>query len=342
MPPVIVVIGVGERRALRHAGGVHAAAGVGEGQSSGPRLEIGHRVPLVAGDAAVELTAGGFDSGPAVAEWIPDDAGARRDVVPGRRDDTALDAGIAVEQLTDRCGRVDRGLLTGNVGDEPVLRIGAGRLHVPSQAEVQGHSRTDAVVVLHEHRAIPAVPQCVHRRVLRHRARDPDQEVRERVPGDAVVERPDAVVVEQRVLDRLVVRQLAAHLDRVRTLGPAQDIARRVKVAAGLRSADRIRQSEVTADCDLRQRLRALADERRAEIGERCRRIVQAAAEVPVEREPRLVDLVVAEHPGIADVQVVLRPGELLAGPGQVAGTGAHDVVAGRAESSCPTGDGRR
>ena len=88
----IVVVRVAERGALRHSVGVHGPARVGEGQSSGPGLEIGHRVPLVAGDAAVEHAAGRPDGGAAVAERIPHDARPRRDVVPFSRDDPALHA----------------------------------------------------------------------------------------------------------------------------------------------------------------------------------------------------------------------------------------------------------
>ena len=199
------VVGVAERGAERHAGRARPGVGVGEGQPRGPRLEVRHRIPLVARDAAVEHAGRGADRGPAVAGRIPDDADARRHVVPGRLDHAALDAGVAVEQLPDRRRGVDGGFLAGHIRGEPVERIGARRLHVPAQAEVEGHASADAEVVLHERRAVPAVPVPRDRRVLRDGAGNADHEVRQRVPRDAVVEGEDAVVVEERVLDRLVV-----------------------------------------------------------------------------------------------------------------------------------------
>ena len=132
-------VGVAEGRAQRHTGRARPRVDVAEGQACGPRLEVRHRIPLVARDAAVENAPGGADRGSAVAERIPDDTDPGGHVAPAGRNDAAFHAGVAVEQLSDRRVGADGGLLARHVGREPVLRVGAGRLHVPPQPEVQRH-----------------------------------------------------------------------------------------------------------------------------------------------------------------------------------------------------------
>ena len=100
-----IVVRVAQRGAVRHAGRIRRRTDVRERETRAPRLEVGHRVPLVARDAAVENAAGRADRRLAVAEGIPDEADTWRDVTEGRRNHAALDARITVEQLSGRRGR---------------------------------------------------------------------------------------------------------------------------------------------------------------------------------------------------------------------------------------------
>ena len=134
-------------------------------------------------------------------------------MVPGGLDHAARHARVSIKQQPGRRRRIDRRLAARHVRGEPIERIGAGRLNIPSYAEVQHHSRAEAIVILEKRRSVPTVPVGRHRRVLRDRARNTDEKVGERIPGDAVVEREDAVVVQQRILNRFVVGDLTAELD---------------------------------------------------------------------------------------------------------------------------------
>src|SRR5207237_2782611 len=109
---------------------------------------------------------------------------------------------------------------------------------------------------------------------------------------------------------------------------PAVDVADRIKISTRLRAADRVRQREESAHCDLRQRRSALDHGGRSEIRQRYCRQVQAPAEIAVEGKPTLVDSVGADDPRVADIDVVLAPVEILAGPGEVSRAGAHRVRA--------------
>src|SRR6185503_19250544 len=140
-----VVVRVAQRGAVRYASRIRRRTDVRERKARAPRLEIGHRVPFVARDTAVENAAGRADGRLAVAERIPDEAGTWRDVTEARRNHAALDARITVEKLSGRRGRPDRGLLTRHIGREPVLRIGTGCLYIPAHPEVQRHARIEAV-----------------------------------------------------------------------------------------------------------------------------------------------------------------------------------------------------
>ena len=70
-------------------------------------------------------------------------------------------------------------------------------------------------VVLCERAEVGAVVGLSHGRILGHRPGHAQQEVRVRVAGLAAVEREDAVVVEQRVVDDLLVRKIGAELQRM-------------------------------------------------------------------------------------------------------------------------------
>ena len=184
-----------------------------------------------------------------------------------RRDATAFHTRVAEELSPNRRNWVNGRLLTGDVVDDAVEWVGGSCLNVPAQTQVEGHARVNAEIILHEERRVPAIGVACDGRVLRDRAGNADQEVRQRVPGRAIVECEDAVVVEQRLLNVLVERNLSAQLERVVALVPTEDVAYGIEVGAGLRAADRVCQGEEAADGDLRQRRCALDRERRTQIG---------------------------------------------------------------------------
>ena len=206
----------------------------------GERLIVGGRVPLVAGDAAVEDAGAGANRHAAVALRIPRHAEARRDVVVVGLHDAAADARIAGEQQPLERGRRHRRLRARHERELAVLRIGEGELQVVADAEVQRHARMHAIVVLREQADVGAVVRLPHRRVLRHRRRQPEQEVGVGVARLAAVEREHAVVVEQRVVDDLLVRHFAAELERVIAADHAQAVFHREEVAAGVGAGNRV------------------------------------------------------------------------------------------------------
>src|ERR1051326_931714 len=109
-------------------------------------------------------------------------------------------------------------------------------------------------------------------------------------------------------------------------LDQTEDIARRIEVGTGRRPTDRICQSKETAHGDLGQRRSSLNREGRTQISERSRRQIQAAAKISGVSQPNLIDLIGAQDPDIAGVNIVLTPFELLAGPGQIAAAGLYRV----------------
>ena len=120
------------------------------------------------------------------------------------RDSTPFHTRIAEEQLPDRRERVDYGLLARHIVGDAVLRVGGRCLNVPAQTQVQGQARVNAEIILHEQSCVPAIGISRDGRVLRDCAWNTDQEIRQRVPGHAVIEGEDAVVVQQRLLNVLV------------------------------------------------------------------------------------------------------------------------------------------
>ena len=180
--------------------------------------------------------------------------------------DPAAHAGIAGEQQAHGSGRLDRRLLSRHEGELAVLRIGERELQVVADAKVQRDARMDPEIVLRERADVRAVVGLSHRRVLRHRRREAEQEVGVGVAGLAAVEGEDAVVVEQRVVDDRLVRDVAADLERVLALGDAQRILHADIVAAGVRSGDRRLAGEVAGDREPRQRRVALRRELRVQV----------------------------------------------------------------------------
>ena len=112
----------------------------------------------------------------------------------------------------------------------------------------------DAEIVLRERADVRAVVGLAHRRVLRHRRREPEEKVRVGVAGLAAVEREDAVVVEQRVVDDLLVREIGAQLERVLALADADRVLDAEIVAARVWSGNRRLAGEEAGDGEPRQR----------------------------------------------------------------------------------------
>ena len=211
------VIVEGERA---HAAG-QVAVGIGKGLHRRKRLPdreglvVGSRVPLVSGDAAVEDAAGGSNRHPAVAPGVPRNTEARGDVVLVGFDDAAADAGVAGEEQAFRRVRRHLGLRAWDERKLAVLGVRERRLHVISDAEVQRDSRMDPEIVLGEQAVVRPVVELSHWRVLCHRGGEPQQKVRVGIPSLAGVEEKDTVVVEQRVVNDLLVRNLPSYLERV-------------------------------------------------------------------------------------------------------------------------------
>ena len=259
-----VAIGIREREHLR------------ERLAERERLVVRGGVPLVAGGAPVEDAEGGADGGPAVAEGIPGDADARRDVVPVGAGDAAGNAGIAREEQALGGRRGYLGLLPGDVGELAVLGIRERELHVVAQAEVQRHPRVDAEVVLREQAQVPSLVRLPDRRVLGHGAGQAQEEIGVGVAGLAPVEGEDPVVVEQRVVDDALVRHLGSELERVVAAGEAQHVPDTEVVAAGIGSRDRGLAREVPGDGEPGKRGIALDREVRVQVAERGGRVVDA------------------------------------------------------------------
>ena len=139
----------------------------------------------------------------------------------------------------------------------------------------------NAEIILREERRVPAIGVTGDGRVLRDRTGNTDQEIRQRVLGHAVIEGEDAVVIEQRLLDVLVERDLSPQLERVIALDPTENVACGVKVSACYRAADLFSQGKVSSDGDLRQIRRPLDHKCRTQIGKRDRGVVYAAAKIP-------------------------------------------------------------
>ena len=302
-------------------------------------LIVGGGVPLVAGDAAVEDAGGRAHGHPAVAPRIPGDPQARRDVVGVGLDDASADPGIAWEQQADRRGRRHLRLHAGNEGELAVVGIGERELQVVADAKVEGEPGMDAEVVLRERADVGAIVGLPHRGVLRHGGGKPEQEVGVGVAGLAAVEGEDAVVVEQRVVNDLLVRDLAAELEGVVAAAHAQRVLHREVVAPGIGTGDGDLAGEVTGHGEARERRVALDRELRVEIAERRRGVIHAAAELPHVADAELVDHRRAQRPRVGDVEVVLLPLEVAIDPRDVArprerlriGAGQEEVAHGDA-----------
>ena len=108
-------------------------------------------------------------------------------------------------------------------------------MNIPAQAEIQSQPRQDVVIILRECCRVPAIRVASDRRILRDGARNANQEIRERVLRGAIVEGEHSVIVQQRLLNVLVERQLATHFQRVLALRQTEDIAQRIEVGTGRR-----------------------------------------------------------------------------------------------------------
>ena len=188
----------------------------------------------------------------------------------------------------------------------------------------------DPEVVLRERADVRPVVGLSHGSVLRHRAGDAQKKVRVGVAGLAAVEREDAVVVEQRVVDDLLVRKIGAELERVLALADAQRVLHAEVVAAGVRPGDRGLAREESGDGQPRERRIPLKRESRVEVAERRRRPVDARAELTHVGPPELVDGRGVERPGVREVDVVLVPLEIAVHPRDVAGQGQRLRVRSR------------
>ncbi len=202
----------------------------------GERLVVGRGVPLVAGDAAVENSGAGTDRHTSITAGIPRDTQARRDVVDVGLDDAAADAGIAREEQSFQGGGRHLRLRARHERELAVFGIGKRELQVVADAKIERHALMNAVIVLREGADVGAVIQLSNRRVLHHRRRQPEKEIGVGISGLAVVEHEHAVVVEQRVVHDLLVRDLATELERMISPRHAQAVFHREVVAAGVRS----------------------------------------------------------------------------------------------------------
>src|SRR6185436_8195359 len=106
-----------------------------------------------------------------------------------------------------------------------------------------------------------------------------EQEVRVGVARLAAVEGEYPVVVEQGVVHDLLVRDLAPELERVLAAADAEGVAHGPVVAARVRPRDRGLAGEEPGDGEAREGGIALDLELGAEVAERRRGIVHAAAE---------------------------------------------------------------
>ena len=191
----------------------------------------------------------------------------------------------------------------------------------------------DSKVVLRERADVRPVVGLSHRRVLRHRGGEAQQEIGVGIAGLGAVEREDAVVVEQRVVNDLLVRDIAAQFERVLARGDAEGVLHAEVVASGVRSGDGGLTGEETGHRESRQRRVALNGELRIEVAERCRGSVHARAELAHVGPAELVDRRRAERPGVGEVDVVLVPFEIAVHPRDVAGEGQRlRIRAGQVE----------
>src|SRR5438045_5635436 len=72
------VIGIAQRSSQRHSGRIRLLIDVGEREAGGKRLEVGHRVPLVARDAPIEQSERAANRGLSITFRINRKANARR------------------------------------------------------------------------------------------------------------------------------------------------------------------------------------------------------------------------------------------------------------------------
>src|SRR5262249_7061862 len=177
---------------------------VGESEADGKGLEIRRGIPLVAGDTAVKNSKTGTDCGFAITEGVPGHPHPRRNVAPAHRYNPTSDLRISREQYS--CGRCGphRGMGASDVRRFLVLWIRGWRLHVPAHSQVECEAMVNPEIVLRKQCRVPGVGEAETWRVLRERTWKPKLEVRQRVLADHSVERKDAVVVEQRLLDVFV------------------------------------------------------------------------------------------------------------------------------------------
>ena len=228
------------------------------------------------------------------------------------------DAIVAREQQPFGSIRRNGGLAAGHEGQLAVLRIGQRLLQVVTDAEVQRHPRMNPEIILREHAEVGAAVDLADRRILAHGCRKSQKEIGVRIAGRArlaAVEGEEAVVVQQRVVDDLFVRDFAPELERVVSAAHAQAVLHREIVAAGIGACDRRLAGEEPGDGQARQRRVSLNRELRVQIAQRRRRPVDPGAELPRVREPHLVDHRRAQRPRVGHVEVVLRPREVAVDP---------------------------
>src|SRR5207248_5783268 len=84
------VIRIAERGAQGNSSGTGFGVGVGEGEPDGKRLEVRHRVPLTARDAAKKEASTGANRGLAIAKRSPSKTDAWPHMMPAHGNQDAL------------------------------------------------------------------------------------------------------------------------------------------------------------------------------------------------------------------------------------------------------------
>src|SRR5689334_9035643 len=110
----------------------------------------------------------------------------------------------------------------------------------------------NAKVVLRKERAVPSVGKSKARSILSERVRNSKFKISERVLTGRSVETEHCVVVQQRLLDVLVQRKLAAKPKGMASVRVAEDVAHRVEVGSRNGTRDSLSEVKESSDADLR------------------------------------------------------------------------------------------
>src|SRR5262249_29078170 len=177
----------------------------------------------------------------------------------------------------------------------------------------------------------PTVGVASHRSVLCNVGRQAHQEqgnpgngdirVGHAIPDHGVVECKYAVVVQKRRLNVLAQGFLGPESQRVPAVGKADNVPHRIEICPGHWSSDSARRGKGngTSHGDLWQRMWPLDGKLRAQVAQRNPWQVLPPAKIARIAQPCLIEQVGADRPGVAEVQVLLTPVELLYVPRDVA-----------------------